>query len=142
MRKEPAHIVISLRLFAAACLLTSLTGCGCPDEEVYVRIGDFDSRDAALRAAIPKLATEIRKCPRVKTYRIVFTSPGIYAVDRHALLYSRRNGPQARIGYEDDVFSGISPDFGPYTVDDTVVAAVAEKGGSLEDFAQFDRTRK
>jgi hypothetical protein len=123
--------------------LTSLTGCGCPDEEAYVRIGDFDSRDAALRAAIPKLATEIRKCPRVKSYRIVFAAPGIYSVDGHlhSLLY-RRNGPQARIGYEDDVHSGVSPDFGPYTVDDAVVLAVAEKGGSLEDFAQYERTHK
>lgn len=142
MRKRPAHIVIGFRLLAAACLLASLTGCGCPDEEVYVRIGDFDSRDAALRAAIPKLAKEIRKCPRVETYRIVFTSPGIYAVDRHALLYFRRNGLQTRIGYEDDVYSGVSPGFGPYTVDDAVVLAVAEKGGSLEDFARFKGTHK
>ena len=119
-----------------------MPGCGCPDEELFLRIGEFDSRDAAVRAAIPKLAYAIRKCPKVKTYRIVFTAPGIYATHRHALLYSRRNSPQALIGYEDDVFSGISPDFGPYAVDDAVVLAVSEKGGSLEDFAQYDRTHK
>ncbi len=132
----------AFKLAIAICLLTWMAACACPDEEIYTTIGEFDSRDAALRAAIPKLADAIRKCPQVKTYRIVFTAPGIERVDRHALLYWRRSAPTGDIGYEDDVFSGTSTGFGPYEVDDAIVRAVAEKGGSLEDFAQYDRQRK
>jgi hypothetical protein len=142
VKKRPTSSLTGLKLLAAACLLASMSACGCPDEEIILRIGEFDSRDAALRAAIPKLANAILMCRVVKTFRIVFTAPGIYGVDRHALLYSRRNSPQAWIGYEDDVFSGISHGFGPYEVDDSVVHSVAQKGGSLEDFAQLDRARK
>jgi hypothetical protein len=110
-----------------------MAACGCPDEDLFWTIGEFESRETAVRAAIPKLATAISKCPRVEKYRIVFTSPGIYSVDRHALLYFRRNSPHSWIGYEDDVFSGISPDFGPYEVNDADVHSVAAKGGSLDD---------
>lgn len=136
MRKE---LKLGVKLVTAGCLLIWMAACACPDEETYTTIGEFDSRDAALRAAIPKLADAIRRCPQVKTYRIVFTAPGVYRVDRHALLYWRRNASAGIIGYEDDVYSGTTPGFGPYEVDDTVVRAVAEKGGALEDFAQYDR---
>jgi hypothetical protein len=120
-----------------------MAGCGCPDEGVSLRIGAFHSRDAALRAAIPRLADAINSCPRVKTYRVGFTAPGIEGVvDRHALLYRRRSDPYAWIGYEDDYLSGISAGFGPYEVVDSDVQSVAEKGGSLEDFVQLDRARK
>ena len=142
MRNRATLAFISFDLLAPICSLTCMAACACPDEELFTGIGEFDSRDAAIRAAIPKLADAIRKCPRVKTYRIVFTAPGIYAVGRHGLLYGRRVGGIGYIGYEDDVFSGVSYGFGPYEVDDFVVQAVASKRGGLEDFAQQDRQRK
>ena len=128
----------SLRFLSAVCLLACVSACGCPDTEEFIHIGEFDSREAALRAAIPRLAVAIGECPKVQKYRIVFTAPGIYAIDRHALLYWRR-GSKADIGYEDDVFSGIWPGFGPYEVDDAFVLEVSRKGGSLAD---FDRASK
>ncbi|HKA20115.1 MAG TPA: hypothetical protein VKN18_17635 [Blastocatellia bacterium] len=103
---------VKLKLPIAVCLLAGINACMvCPEDEVFYQIGKFASRDEALRAAIPELAKIIRKCPQARTYRVVFTAPGVYRVDRHALLYFRNNGA-TKIGYEDDLFSGISPDFG------------------------------
>jgi hypothetical protein len=112
----------------------------CPDE-VYVTIGKFESKDAGLRAAIPILAAEIRKCPDAELYRVVWLGPGSSnypeAVDRRALLYIQRS---KALGYEPDVFS-MFPEK-PYIVDGTAIDAVAEILGGLEEFSKYDQSRK
>ena len=109
-------------------------------DEIYKTIGNFESKDAGLRAAIPHLAAEIRRCPEAELYRIVWSSPdteGYQHVDRRALLYVRK---AKAIGYEHDVFSGIAGK--AYIVDETAIKAVAERGGSLEDFSEYDQGRR
>lgn len=135
MRKKAKLVIVGGALTIAA--LWTVACIGCPSE-VFTEIGEFESRDDALHASIPRLAAEIRRCPHAQTYRIVFTD----AVDRHALLYYRTEGSIVRIGYEDDVHSGYKPGDGPYEVNDEVVQAVAERGGSLNDFAQYDHEHK
>ena len=119
-------------MLAAAWLLR------CP-KEVNVSIGAFPSMNAGLRAAIRRLPVEIDRCPAALGYRIMWISPDSEneRVDRQALLYF--TGPQA-LGYERDVFSGISGR--EYVVDQTAIRSVAEKGGTLEDFSEYDQRYK
>ena len=134
-------------VFAAGIVAIGIASCAliCPSE-VYTRIGEFETKDAALRASIPRLAAEISKCPKAQIYRIVWTGPGLSdRVDRHALLYcrSRIDNSSASVGYEDDVFSGYSNGISSaYVVNDASVRAVAEAGGTLEDFAAYNQRRR
>lgn len=105
-----------------------------------VFIGEFDSKDAALRAAIRRLAVEVDRCPDAEEYHIVWVGPDPdqnQRVDRRALWYFRR--PKT-LGYEHDVSSGIAGR--NYIVDDAAIKAVAEKGGALEDFAEYDNSQR
>ena len=106
---------------------------------VSVHIGKFDSKDAGLRAAIPELAREIRMCPWSKEYRVIWEGPDPedQTVRMRALLYNRK---WKSFGYEHDVFSGISGQI--YKVDEAAIKAVAEKGGTLEDFAAYDKSQQ
>jgi hypothetical protein len=110
----------------------------CP-KEVTVSIGEFPSMNAGLRAAVRRLPVEIDRCPAALGYRMMWISPDSEneRVDRQALLYFR--GPRW-LGYERDVFSGISGR--KYVVDEAAIRAVAEKGGTLEDFAEYDQLSK
>jgi hypothetical protein len=110
----------------------------CP-EEISISIGKFDSKDAGLRASIPKLADEILKCPGAAKYYIIWigpeTDPAVSSVGRRSTFYNRA---AKVIGYEVDAYSG---SYGrTYRADDEVIRSVAEKGGTLEDFAEYDRT--
>ncbi|MEW6209296.1 MAG: hypothetical protein AB1631_13070 [Acidobacteriota bacterium] len=131
-----AGAVVILILAGIALEVWSL---GCR-REIYKTIGDFESREAGLRAAIPHLAAEIRRCPEAELYRIVWRSSdteGHKDVDQRALLYARK---AKAIGYEHDVFSGISGK--AYIVAEAAIKAVAEKRGSLEDFSEYDLGRR
>ena len=108
----------------------------CPSE-MTVSIGKFESKDAGLRASIKVLADEVNRCPKSTDYHIIWVGPDPdenQRVDRRGLWYLRRS---EWIGYEHDVNSGISGR--KYIVDDEAIKAVAGKGGTLEDFAQYDQ---
>ena len=129
---------IACSILAACVLVTALiigaTAYNCADE-LTVSIGKFDSKEVAVRAAIPNLAAEIARCRDAKVYRITWVGPGNHQGEyRHAVLYDRRN---KKIGYEDDFLSSFSDE--TYVVDDRAIQAVAEEGGTLEDFAQYDQ---
>ena len=129
----------------AACVLsvTLLVGvaafyCG---DEITENIGEFDSKDTALRAAIPKLAAEMRRCPEAKRYRIIFVAPETHPwheeIGRRSLFYYRRS---MRIGYEADAFSGYLGQ--TYAVDDSAVQSIAQKGGTLDDLAEYEHSHR
>jgi hypothetical protein len=116
-------------------------GCGRPGE-VWVEIGEFQSKDAGMRAAVKRLAVEIQENPNAERYRIVWTGPfsdedddARQSIDRRALVYCL---PVKWLGYEHDVDSGIAGR--KYIVDRADIKAVAEKGGSLEDFDEYDQS--
>src|SRR5258707_12993090 len=95
MRKKTKLVIVGVVLAIAA--LWTAACIGCPSE-YYIEIGEFGSRDDALRASIPELAVEIRRCPHAQTYRIVFTATGVYARASDDLLHYRREGPMGHIG--------------------------------------------
>jgi hypothetical protein len=111
-------------------MVLSAAGCGCLKEET-VSMGEFSSKNIAVRAAIPQLATIIDRCPRAEVYRIMWVGAGDAegSQNRHSVLYDR---PHKRIGYEDDFLSGISGK--AYSADDAAIHTVAQRGGMLEDF--------
>jgi hypothetical protein len=57
-------------------------------------------------------------------------------VDDRALLYEPG---RKRLGYEHDVQSGISGK--AYIVEMAAIKEVAKKGGSLEDFSEYDQSQ-
>jgi len=59
-----------------------------------------------------------------------------------ALLYYNRLEGKSIIGYEDDLYSGITPDFGPYEADNALIQAIAERRGDFEEFKQNGHQRK
>src|SRR5215471_14279463 len=94
-------------------------GCGrlnptLQQGELRVKIGEFESKDAGVRAAIKRLAAEVEAHPNQEIYRIVWIGPfsdetetARQAIDRRALVYSD-DGPLKVLGYEHDVGSGRS----------------------------------
>lgn len=123
-----------LALFALAVSFVIATMPYCSEKQT-VYIGNFDSKQAGVRASIPRLAAEIAKCPDARVYRVMWEGLGNYQGNyRHAVLYERRDN---RIGYEDDSLSSFSDE--TYIVDEAAIEAVAEQGGKLEDFARYDQ---
>ena len=124
----------------AATLLVSATAYVCA-EEMTEFTGEFDSKEAAVRAAISKLAAQTRRCPRAETYRIIFIAPETHpwhkGIDRRSLFYYR---PSMTIGYEADVFSGYVGK--TYIVDDAAIQSVAQKSGTLDDFAEYEHPQQ
>ena len=126
-----------LALFVLAVSLMIATSPYCSEGQT-VYIGNLDSKEAGVRAAIRKLAAEIVKCPGARVYRVMWEGPGNYQGNyRHAILYERRDN---RIGYEDDFLSSFSDE--TYVVDDAAIHAVADEGGALEEFARYDQRRR
>jgi hypothetical protein len=131
-----------------AILASIVIGCGivlavwmliCPSE-VRVSIGEFPSKEAGLRAAIVTLAYELDRCPNAETYRIIWRGPnseGSPHVGRRALLYLQEF---KKLGYEHDILSGIDGE--PYIVNQAAIKAVAEEGGTLQDFSNYDLNSK
>lgn len=118
--------------------LASTSGCRCSEREVISEIGEFKSKEAGLKASIPKLAALVEQCPATPLFRVMWVGPGNYPNggngNRHALLYDREH---KMIGYEDDFLSGISGDL--YYADYSDIRAVGEKQGMLTDFTLYDR---
>lgn len=133
------HLLTILVLVVVGILLMRWL-LSCPNE-IYFRIGTYESKEAGIRAAIKKLPAEMERCPKAKRYRIVWSGPTPMEddghVDRRALLYDRQS---KALGYERDVLSGI--DGKAYFVDDAAIRAVAQKDGTLEDFAEYDEKAK
>jgi hypothetical protein len=129
---------IACSVLAPCILVTALIIGATPyncTEEITESIGKFDSKEAGMRGAIPNLAAEIARCPDAKVYRITCVGAGNQAWDtRHGVVYDRRN---KKIGYEDDLHSSFSDE--TYVVDDRAIVAVAEEGGRLEEFGQYDQ---
>ena len=66
--KGVQHTPVGILIVIVSAL--SIGACRC-SEEVDVKIGEFgDSKDKAVRAAIQKLAEEVKICPNAKIYRI------------------------------------------------------------------------
>jgi hypothetical protein len=121
---------------AAALIYLGIAINTCGDE-VYTNIGEFQSEDAALRASIERLSSEIDECPNAELYRVVWDAPDQYRISRHSILFDR---PHKSIGIEDDVGSGLSRK--GYRVDEAAIKAVAEKGGTLDDLSEYDQSQK
>jgi hypothetical protein len=126
-------------LIVPVTLLMTVAAFQC-GEEITEDIGEFDSKDAALRAAIPKLAAEMRRCTEAETYRIIFFAPETHpwhqGIGRRSVLFYR---PSMTVGYEADALSGTIGK--TYVVDDSAVQSIAQKGGTLDDFAEYDSHR-
>ena len=102
-------------------------------------LGRVESKEAGFRAAVKKLAIEISNFPGSEEYLIYWVGPDPdqnQRVDRRALFYRRSS---QWLGYEQDVYSGTSGK--AYIVDDAAIRAVAEKSGTLNDFAEYDKSR-
>jgi hypothetical protein len=124
-------VMVGILILAGTALSFWLLRC---PSEIYTTIGNFESREAGLREAVPKLATEIHRCPEAELYRIVWIGPD---PNRHALLYDAKRN---RLGYEDDVLSGIAGK--TYIVDKAAINKVAERRETLEDFSEYDQSRR
>lgn len=107
----------------------------CSDK-IIIFVGEFESMDVGSRASIQRLSEEIRRCPSAKTYRITWKwklpSDG-YERGWRAVIYKRQNETMGLIGYEYDPESGFSGEV--YLVQDDAIHVVAQKAGTLEDFA-------
>lgn len=124
-------------LIIGALLLGWVTFFRCPTE-IDINIGRFDTADAGLRASIPELASAVQRCPKTELYRIIWIGPGENGEPlQRSTLYYRKN---SAIGHEQDAFSGASER--GYIVDDAAIQAVANKGGTLSDFAEYDKNRR
>jgi hypothetical protein len=129
----------------AACVLAATLFVGATPyvcaEEMTEFIGEFDSKEAAVRAAISTLAAQTSRCPRAETYRMIFVAPETHpwhkGIDRRSLFYQR---PSMTIGYEADVFSGYIGK--TYVVEDAAIQSVAQKSGTLDDFAEFEHSHR
>ena len=131
---RPISYVLVCLFLVGGCLVG---GCMICRGEMETSIGSFDSRDTGTRSALRELAKEVASCPRAELYRVIWASPNpeYPTIDRQAILYDR---PHKRLGYERDIYSGISGK--AYIVDDSAIRIVAERGGSLESFVEFDQS--
>jgi hypothetical protein len=78
-------------------------------------------------------------CPWSEAYRISWRGPDPedQIIWYRALYYDRRS---KWLGYEHDSFSGTTGK--TYRADEVAIRAVAEKGGTLEDFSAYDQNKK
>jgi Arc/MetJ-type ribon-helix-helix transcriptional regulator len=109
---------------------------------LLVEIGEFRSRDEGVRAAIKRLAADTQ-CPETGCIRIMWSGPAHDTSNTsafsQALVYVQNGaaGTARLLGYEHDFLSGAGSRL--YLVDRAAIQAVAEKGGTLEDFDQYDQ---
>jgi len=115
-----------------SCIGVALVGMACLrcGSELKTDIGNFESKEAGMRSSIRKLATEIRRCPGARLYRVIWHGPyegGDQSMREQAILYDREH---KRLGYEQDIYSGIAGK--AYIVDAEAIDKVAQSGGSLD----------
>lgn len=115
-------------IFLIFSLIVSACTLYCSDE-VDVSISGISTMEEGNRASIKKLSNEIRRCPSANKYRVFWkVTVNGQEVSRRAALYERNIG----VGYEDDPYSGFSSKV--YPVDDSAIHAIAQKGGTFDDF--------
>jgi hypothetical protein len=133
--------------FWSIAALSVLLGASCSvpwgGSETQTYIGEFPSKDAGIRAAIKVLAVEAKKHPNKKIIKVEWTGPYSdegererHVIGPRALLYTG-DGLARALAWAHDPDSGAS--FPCYYVDPDAIEAVAEKGGTLEDFEQYAR---
>jgi len=118
--------------------------CGHPPSSrlcvanINVDIGNFDSVETGARAGVRALSQEIHRCAEAKEYSISWNYPG-NEQERgwRALKYIRKDQVSGIIGYEYDPSSGTREP--TYLVDDKAVHEVAKEGGTLNDFAKYQK---
>ena len=98
----------------------------------------FDSGETGARAGVRALSQEIHRCAEAKEYSISWNYPG-NEQERgwRALKYIRKDQVSGIIGYEYDPSSGTREP--TYLVDDKAVHEVAKEGGTLNDFAKYQK---
>ncbi|HKV37940.1 MAG TPA: hypothetical protein VJX67_01915 [Blastocatellia bacterium] len=141
--------VLALMLSGAVAPLLACHEPACPpgndsQDELTDDIGEFQSKDAGIRAAIKRLAVETQKCPETKSYQITWVGPSdenpseMTSHGWRALVYWWNGRSRMLLGYEHDFQSGTSGRI--YAVDRAAIRAVADKGGTLSDFDKYDQS--
>ena len=140
-RKQELRLVLLL----LSCQL--VIGCAFPPSRpprcysiVTAFIGDFDSAEAGARAAVRRLSEEIHRCGEAKEYNISwkFTIAGAPERAWRALKHIRKDKTSGVAGYEYRPASGTGE---TYWVDDSAVHQVANEGGTLSDFAKYQKKK-
>jgi hypothetical protein len=125
--------------FAGLLLLLIVRGLMCP-EDVFIDLGKFADQGAGERAAIQRLARQVKRCGTTQEFRVMWAvpagppGPGI-------LLYSRRyhDAHQGTIGFEGDLYSGFIK---LIDIDEAEIQKVAQRNGVLEDFTALPSSEK
>jgi hypothetical protein len=135
---------LTLLLLMLSCQL--LITCGRPPGfttcrgPVYVHLETFDSAETGARAAVRRLSQEIHRCGEAEKYDIVWKWPSSEQERGwRALRYIREDKTSGNIGYEYDPGSGTGE---TYSVDDSAVDQVAKEGGTLSDFAKYQKRKR
>jgi hypothetical protein len=105
---------------------------------VYVHLESFDSAETGARAAVQRLSQEIHRCGEAEEYDIDWKWPSSeHERGWRALRYTRKDKTSGNIGYEYDPSSGRRQPI--YLVEDSAVDQVAKEGGTLSDFAKYQK---
>lgn len=136
---------LTLVLLIATCQL--VIACARPPSPppcysiVNASVGSSDSAETGARAAVRRLSQEIQRCGEAKEYYIQWSWPGSEQERGwRAIRYFRKDKTSGVAGYEYDPMSGtLQP---TYLVDDSAVHQVAKEGGTLSDFAKYQKEKK
>jgi hypothetical protein len=83
----------------------------------------------------------IHRCSEAKSYSVGFrVPPGGHEIGWRALIYERKDKTSGVVGYEYDPGSGSGSEV--YWVDDSAVDQAAREGGTLSDFAKYQKKGK
>ena len=127
-------------LFLSCQLLIT---CGRPpsrslcSKNVYASVGRFASAETGARAAVQRLSEEIHRCPVAEEYYVQWNFPEERGW--RALIYTRQDNESGVAGYEYDPSSGRREPI--YLVEDSAVDQVAKEGGTLSDFAKYQKKK-
>jgi hypothetical protein len=136
---RPRKHELKLVLFLLSCQL--LITCGRPAsrplcyKNVYASVGRFDSAETGARAAVQRLSQEIHRCPVAEEYYVEWNFPEERGW--RAVKYTRQDNKSGVAGYEYDPSSGRRQPI--YLVEDSAVDQVAKEGGTLDDFAKYQK---
>jgi hypothetical protein len=141
MTKKLRRFILLSTVLVAEIAVACWVVLKCPNQ-VDVSLGEFQSVEAGMRAAIKELAFETKRCQEAKVYRIVWDGPesgevAAVSEDSSGRLVVYYMPPKVKaMGFEPDVYRGV---LGSYLVDRDAITAVAAKGGTFEDFAKYDQ---
>jgi len=130
---------VTLVLLMLTCQLAISCGHSCRTIVEY-SLGSFDSAETGARAAVPRLSQEIHRCSEAKRYSVSWKiPPGEHEIGWRALIYVRKDKTSGVVGYEYDPGSGFGSE--TYWVEDSAVDQVAKEGGTLSDFAKYQKRK-